>query len=141
MKTLKERVNKEKNRPVKISITELIRGKAAHKIKGMIPQMANIVHPFIKNIMTDKYRPEVQEIRRAMNKVIERQYGANNEKLEKLRDISCMIMQYEDTYFYWLLDFFNELDISKLKLPLDKEDIEYHRERWSYNFPKEHLKC
>lgn len=140
MKTPAERAYEDRKKPRKISITELIRGKAAHKVKGMIPQMANVVYPFIKNILPGEYRPEIQEIRRAMNVVIKRTRNQNIEKLEKLEDISSFIMQYDDGYFYWLLDFFNEVDISKLKIPLDKKDIEYHKKRWNYDFPEEHLK-
>lgn len=141
MKTPEERAYEDEHRLVGIPVSELIRGKAITKLKRMIPVMSNTLYPFIKDLLPEdhEYEPEIQEIRRAMKKTIERQHGTSNIKLEKLMDFSSMIMRYDYAYFYYFLDFLNELDMDKLKLPF-KDDIEYWRARYNYDFPKEHTK-
>jgi len=136
--TPSEKADKDRYKMSKISLPDAIRGKAVTKLKRMIPVMSNTLYPFVAKMVPEEheFRPEIREIRRAMNKVVERERGTNKDKLKKLVELSSMIMQYDDSYFYRLLDFLEELDMDKVKLPFDDKDIDYHRERWNYDFKK-----
>jgi len=132
-----KKIEKEKKKKYKISIIDVARGQAICKLKRMIPVTINTLYPFIRPMLSDPkdYRPEVKEIYRALTEVSKREHGTHPQKWEKIRDILCMILQYDDSYFYRMLDFINEVDAEKLKLPFkDENDRFYYKMRFNYYF-------
>lgn len=80
-----------------------------------------------------RYCPAVREIHRVTSLLIDRE---NSPKLKRewlmVRDLMCMILEFDNAYRYRFQDFMSELDVSKLKL--DKIDLYHCGLRDEYNY-------
>jgi len=136
-KEIMEKIEEEKKKKFKISSVDITRGQATCKFKRLFPVMINTIYPFVKPIVPDpkELKPEVKEIYRAFTMVASREHGTHPQKWDRIRDIICMILQYDDSYFYRFLDFFEEIDREKVKLKFkDEDDRYYHKMRFGYYF-------
>ena len=80
-----------------------------------------------------RYSQAVQEVYRLFDLLIEREGGLRSEKQEmwgKIRDVTCMALEFDNAYRFRFQDIISNLDVEKIKLT--KEDREYAHRRLDY---------
>jgi len=89
----------------------------------------------------EKYSRAVREIYRVMTLAVEKEKKPGmKEKAKMMRDIVCMSLELDNAYRFRLQDFFEEIDVEKLKFT--KEDMAYLNVRKDYIFKyKKDLGC
>lgn len=104
-------------------------------IKKLTPRWLNFAIWAMRDV---RHKPElysrpVREIYRLFNILIEREENTGmKEKWEKIRDISCMILEVDNAYRFRLQDILSEMDIDKIKF--DKADKYFTSFNKGYNY-------
>jgi len=81
----------------------------------------------------DKYSQPVREIYRLFNLLIEREvYEEKKKQWQQLRDITCMILEFDSSYRLRVQDVLSELNIDEIKL--SEEDKYFAQLRTDFNF-------
>lgn len=79
------------------------------------------------------YSHSVREIYRAFNIMAEREIPKERkERWIRIRDIACLVLEFDNAYRSRLQDFLSEIDIKKIKLT--KRDLFFARQSGDYNF-------
>jgi len=85
------------------------------------------------------YSHSVKEIYRVFNLMIEREDpGTMRKKWERIRDVICLILEFDNAYRSRVQDFLSELNIKKIKLT--KEDLWFARQSNDYSFGGKRIK-
>jgi len=84
--------------------------------------------------LSKRYSPAVKEIHRVTSLLIDRENSPNLKKeWMMVRDLMCMVLEFDNAYRYRFQDFMSELDVSKIKLD-EKIDLYHCGLRDEYNY-------
>lgn len=104
-------------------------------IKRMVPIALKSSRRLLERHLVNpkRYSHAVREIHRVFSIMIERDNRPNEkEKLTYLRDLICMILEFDNAYRFRFQDGFSELDLDKIKP--DENDLYYMSLREDYDF-------
>lgn len=103
--------------------------------KRMIPMALEMMHKTMNQFVPkdpEMYCPAVREIYRVFNIAIERYpRDGMKEKLRKLRNMVCVILQFDDAYRCIFQDILPEIDMDKIKL---REEDKYWFQKKTYDW-------
>lgn len=119
-----------------------MRAKATTIFKKMFPRSIEIIYPFLsKHILKEDeyYNETAREVYRLFTLLEEREWsndprGGRKAMWRKIRDMACMVLEYDDSYCMRFQDLMSEADIDKLKLEIPDEKLDYWRQRKRYDF-------
>ena len=107
-------------------------------LKKLIPWALNIIHPRLKSYVPDpnQYCPFVRELHRVLTELRDREVGPEDMGMKKkwtqIRDVLCMILEYDLAYRLRVQDILPEIDMDKVKL--DEGDRYYCDDRKDYKW-------
>ena len=104
-------------------------------IQVLVPKLI-VLFSFVigsRRLMERFYSPAPREIYRVFNLLIEREGDQPlKDRWSKIRDIVCLIIQFDAAYGYRLRDFLSELNMKKIKLT--RRDLFFARQSNDYAF-------
>ncbi len=104
-------------------------------IQDLLPKLLVLFAHVIgsRRLKEKYYNHTAKEIYRVFNIMIDREEpGGMRDKWSRIRDIVCLIIQFDPAYGYRLQDFLSEIDMKKIKLT--RRDLFFARQSNDYRF-------